>query len=196
MGCLETGLAPSLITPVKWWTAIPGRPPEERTDTLGRNVHRMSKESDTAEYIWKRQGVKETMADWREYVRWDWRVFQGWKERQTPPRRKRRVRRGQEVPVTAAEDFMFRVTSQRPVGSLTVFRSKLWWGLLLDEHNRTRGRKLAGKVSRNRARMLAAGWVEEGDGAQSKNRTPCGECGAKRATVWCEKCGQWYHSTT
>ncbi len=32
-GHLATGLVPNPITPVKWWTAIPGRPPEELTDT-------------------------------------------------------------------------------------------------------------------------------------------------------------------
>ena len=86
----------------------------------------MSQESDTAEYIWRRQDVKTKVTDWRVKVRWDWRVFQGWKGCQTPPQRKRRGKRGQEAPITAAEDFMFRVTAQRPVGRLTVFRRKLW----------------------------------------------------------------------
>ena len=123
-GHLVTGLVPNPITPVKWGTAIPKRSPEELTDTLSRNVRRMSQELDTAEYFYRRLGP--LVPDWREFVRWDWRVFQGWKERQTPPRRKRRAKRGQEVPITAIEDFMFRVTAQRPVGGLTVFRSKLW----------------------------------------------------------------------
>ena len=61
VGRLQTGLAPIPITPVKWWTAIPGQPP-------GRNVHLMSKESDTAEYISKRQGVDELVEDWRTHV--------------------------------------------------------------------------------------------------------------------------------
>ena len=51
---VEIGSETNPITPVKWWTAIPGRPPEELTDTLSRNVRRMSQESDTAEYIWRR----------------------------------------------------------------------------------------------------------------------------------------------
>ncbi len=84
-------------------------------------------------------------------MRWDWRVFQGWKERQTPSR-----------------------PNDRPVGGLKVFRSKLWWGLLLDEHKRTWGRKLKGPVGRYRARMVAAGWVEGGDGIPPANRTVCG----------------------
>jgi hypothetical protein len=42
------------------------------------------------------------------------------------------------------EDFMFRITGQRPFGGLEVFRSKLWWGLLLDEHKRRRGKKYEG----------------------------------------------------
>ncbi len=54
------------------------------------------------------------------------------------------AKRGQEAPITAAEDFMFRVTAQRPAGGLTVFRSKLWWGLLLDEHKRMRGKNGTG----------------------------------------------------
>jgi hypothetical protein len=145
-GRLQTGLVPNPTTPVKWWTAISGRPPEEVTDTLDRIVNRMSKKSDTAGYIWKRQGVSRLIVDWREHVRWDWRVFQGWKELQMPPRVQRRLRQGQEVPVTAAEDLMFRVTSQRPVGGLTIFTSKLWWGLLPDEHKRKRDRtKVPGK---------------------------------------------------
>ena len=74
-GCLPTGLVPNSITPVKWWTTIPGSPPEELTDALGRNVNRMSKESDTAEYIWKRQRVNGLMVDERSHVLWDWRVF-------------------------------------------------------------------------------------------------------------------------
>ena len=151
-GNLATGLVPNSITPVKWWTAIPGRPPEELTDTLSQNMRRMSQESDTAEYLYRRLGT--LVPDWREFVRWDWRGFQGWKERQTPPRRKRRAKRGQEVPITASDDFMFRVTAQRPVGGLTVFRSKRWMGLLLDEHKRTWGRKREGTVSRYRARMV------------------------------------------
>ena len=161
---MQTSLAPDPITPVKWWSGIPGRLPEELTDTLDRNVSRMSKESDTAEYVAKRQGAKDLVEDWRTNVLWDWGVFKGWKEQQTPPRGKKRARRGQlkEVHISAAEDFMLRATSQRSVGGLTVFRSKLWWGLLLDEHERSRGRKLAGAESRYRARMLAAGWVEEG----------------------------------
>ena len=117
----------------------------------------MSQESDTAEYLWRRHGMDTPVLDWREFVRWDWRVFKGWKERQTPPRRKRWAKRGQEVPITATEDFMFRVTAQRPVGGLTVFRSKLWWGLPLDEYKWTWGRKLEGPVSRYRARMVTAG---------------------------------------
>jgi hypothetical protein len=143
-GQLEIGPETNPITPVKWWMAITGRPPEELTDTLSRNVRRMSQESDTAEYIWRRQDVKTEVTDWRVKVRWDWRVFKGWKERQTPPGRKRRGKRGQEAPITAAEDFMFRVTAQRPVGRLTVFRSK-------------RGEKLEGPGRRYRARMVAAG---------------------------------------
>ena len=109
-------------------------------------------------------------------VRWDWRVFQGWKERQTPPQRKRRGKRGQEAPITAVEDFMFRVTAQRPVGGLTVFRSKLWWGLLLDENKKTRGKKLEGPGSRYRARMVAAGWEEGGGGVPPDSRMACGVC--------------------
>ena len=198
-GRLEYGSVTNPITPVKWWSALPGRMPEELTDTLSRNVRRMSQETDTAEYLWRRQAIKKPdkdkpVVDWRTRVSWDWRVFQGWKERQTPPKRKRRGKKGQEAPITAAEDFMFRVTAQRPVGGLTVFRSKLWWGLLLDEHKRTRGRKLEGSVSRYKARMVAAGWVEGGGGAPPDSRTACGECETKRATVWCEKCGNWYHS--
>ncbi len=190
-GRLEIGAETNPIPPVKWWSAIPGRPPEELTDTLSRNVHRMSQESDTAEYIWRRQNVKKALTDWRVKVRWDWRVFQGWKERQTPPQRKRRSKRGQEAPITAVqvEDFMFRVTAQRSVGGLTVFRSQLWWELLLDEHKRTRGKKLEGPGSRYRARMVAAGWEEGGGGVPPDSRTACGACETKRATVWCEKCG-------
>ena len=45
---------------------------------------------------------KKTVTDWRKFVRWDWRVFQGWKERQTPLRRKRRAKRGQEVRITVS----------------------------------------------------------------------------------------------
>jgi hypothetical protein len=47
-GHLVTALVPNPITPVKWWTAIPDHPPEELTDTLSRNVRRMSQKSDTA----------------------------------------------------------------------------------------------------------------------------------------------------
>ncbi len=142
-GRLEYGSATNPITPVKWRSALQGRPPEELTDTLSRNVRRMSQETDTAEYIWRRHDIKKTdikktLADWRTQASWDWRLFQGWKERQTPPKRKRRGKKGEEAPITAVEDFRFRVTVQRPVGGLTVFRSKLWWGLLLDEHKRTR----------------------------------------------------------
>ena len=50
-GWLEYGSATNPITPVKWWSALPGRLPEELTDTLSRNVRRMSQETDTAEYI-------------------------------------------------------------------------------------------------------------------------------------------------
>jgi hypothetical protein len=187
-GRLEIGPGTNPITPVKWWTAIPGRPPVDLTDTLSRNLRRMSQESDTAECIWRRQDLKTEVADWRAKVRWDWRIFQGWKERQTPPRQKRRGKRVQEAPITAAEDFMFRVTAQRPVGGLTVFRSKLWWGLLLDEHKRTRGKKLEGAGSRYRARMVAAGWEEGGEGVPPDNRTRYVK--TKRATVWCGKIRQ------
>ncbi len=72
VGLLQTGLAPNPITPVKWWTAIPRRSPEELTDTLGRYVYRMSKESDTADYISKRQGAAELVEDWRPHVLWNW----------------------------------------------------------------------------------------------------------------------------
>ncbi len=68
VGLLQTGLAPNPITPVKWWTAIPGCPPEELTDTLSRNVYRMSKESDTADFISKRQGADALVKDWRAHV--------------------------------------------------------------------------------------------------------------------------------
>ena len=68
VGLLQTGLAPNPIAPVKWWTAIPGRPPEELIDTLGRNVYRRSKETDTADHISKRQGADELVEDWLTHV--------------------------------------------------------------------------------------------------------------------------------
>lgn len=57
-GRLEYGSVTNPITPVKWWSALPGRMPEELTDTLSRNVRRMSQETDTAEYLWRRQDIK------------------------------------------------------------------------------------------------------------------------------------------
>ena len=53
---------------------------------------------------------------------------------------------------------------------------------------------MEGPVRRYRARMVAAGWVEGGDGIPPANRTVCGACETKRVTTWCGKCGKWYHS--
>ena len=42
--------------------------------------------------------------------------------------------------------------------------------------------------------MVAAGWVEGGDDIPPAQRTACGTCETKRVTIWCGKCGKWYHS--
>ena len=39
-----------------------------------------------------------------------------------------------------------------------------------------------------------SGWEEGGGGVPPDSRTACGVCETKRATVWCEKCHNWYHS--
>ena len=121
------------ITPVRWWTAIPATPMEELEDTLSRNVLRISTESDTAAYLWGRQKPTDTISDWRECIRWDWRIFKGWMERQTHPSRKLSNRATTAQAASSIDDFLFRITGQRPVGGLVVFRSKLWWGFLLDD---------------------------------------------------------------
>jgi hypothetical protein len=53
---------------------------------------------------------------------------------------------------------------------------------------------MEGPDSRYRARMVAAGWEEGGGVVPQESRTACGACETKRATVWCGKCGNWYHS--
>ena len=109
---------------------------EELEDTLSRNVLRMSTESDTAAYLWGRQKPTDTINDWRDCIRWDWRIFKGRKERQTQPSRKLSNRATQAQTASLIEDFLFRITGQRPVGGLVVFRRKLCWGLLLDANKR------------------------------------------------------------
>jgi hypothetical protein len=37
----------------------------------------MSTESDTAAYLWGWQKPTDTIRDWRDYIRWDWRIFKG-----------------------------------------------------------------------------------------------------------------------
>ncbi len=107
----------------------------------------MSTESDTAAYLWGRQRPPGTISEWRNWIKWDWRVFKGWNERQTLPSRKPSTRTKQAQEANTTEDFMFRmfrITGQRPVGGLVVFRSELWWGLLL-------GKDDCGGVARQRA---------------------------------------------
>ena len=87
-GQLRKSCGSSPITPVRLWTAILATPREELEDTLSRNVTRICMESDTAAYLWGRQKPTDNISDWRDYIRWDWRIFKGWKERQIQPCRK------------------------------------------------------------------------------------------------------------
>ncbi len=101
---------------------------EELEDMLSRNVTRMSTESDTAAYLWGRQRPLGTIREWRDWIKWDRRVFKGWKERPTLTSRKPSTRTKQAQEANTTEDFVFRITGQRPVGPgvLVVSRSKLW----------------------------------------------------------------------
>ena len=83
---------------------------EELDDTLSRNVLRMSTKSDTAAYLWGRQKPLDTISNWRDRIRWDWRIFKGWKERQTPPSRQASNRAQQAQGVRPIDDFLFRIT--------------------------------------------------------------------------------------
>ena len=100
-------------------------------------------------------------------------VSKGWKERQTPPSRKLSNRATQAQEASPIEDFLFRITGQRPVGGLVIFRSKLWWGLLLDENKRKRGRKYEGSESQYWARMIAAGWLDSAQAEPPGKKERC-----------------------
>jgi hypothetical protein len=158
---------------------------EELEDTLSRNVLRMSRESDTAAYLWGRQKPTDTISDWRECIRWDWRIFKGWKERQTHPTSRKLSNRALTAQAASPiEDFLFKITGQRPVGGLVVFRSKLWWGLLLDENKRKRGRKYEGSESRYYwGRMIAAGWLDSTQAQPPGKKERCIACARGRASL-------------
>ena len=80
---------------------------EELDDTFSRNVTvlRMSTESDTAAYLWGRQKPTDTISDWRDCIKWDWRILKGWKERQTHPCRMLGNRATQAQATSPIEDF-------------------------------------------------------------------------------------------
>ena len=143
----------------------------------------MSTESDTAAYLWGRQKPLDNISDWRDCIRWDWRIFKGWKERQTQPCRKPGNRETQAQAVRPIEDFLFRITGQRPAGGLVVFRSKLWWGLLLDENKRKRGKKCEGSESRYWAWMIAAGWLDSAQAEPPGKKERCIACARGRASL-------------
>jgi hypothetical protein len=85
---MRIGIGRNPITPIRWWTTLPHSPLEELEDTLSRNVNSMGKDLDTAVYLWGRQRLPDTIGDRRAYIKWDRRIFKGWKERQIPPRKK------------------------------------------------------------------------------------------------------------
>jgi hypothetical protein len=141
----------------------------------------MSTESDTAAYLWGRQRAQHTISDWRNQITWDWRIFKGWKERQTPPRKKSRRREKQEVKTNATEDFMFRVPGQRPVGGLVAFRTKV-------------KKKYEGNESTYWARMIAAGWLDSEVAKPPRKKKRCEACERGWASLWCLRCKSLFHT--
>jgi hypothetical protein len=174
-GLVQIGSGRNPVTPIRWWTALPHSPPEELEEMLSRNVNSMSRVSDTA-YLKGRQRPIHAIGDWRAYIKWDWRIFKGWKEHQIPPRKKPSRRRGQEAQTDVTDDFLFRITGQRPVGGLVLSRSKLWWRLLLDEYKRRRGKRYEGSESRYWIRMVAASWLDSAAVEPPRKREACGVC--------------------
>ncbi len=115
-------------------------------------------------------------------------------EAKTLPSRKPSTRTKQAQEANTTEDFMFRITGHRPVGGLVVFRSKLWWGLLLDEPKRKRGKKHEGSASRYWVRMIAAGWLDSERAEPPRKKERCIACARGRASLWCMQCKSFLHA--
>ena len=75
-----------------------------------------------------------------------------------------------------------------------VFRSKLWWGLWLDENKRRRGKKYEGKESRYWARMIAAGWLDSKIAEPPRKKERCVACERGRVSLWCMRCKSFFHA--
>ncbi len=75
-----------------------------------------------------------------------------------------------------------------------VFRSKLWWGLLLDEHKHKRGKKHTGSEIRYWARMIAAGWLDSERAEPPRKKKRCIACARGRASLWCMQCKSFFHA--
>ena len=74
-----------------------------------------------------------------------------------------------------------------------VFRSKLWWGLLLDENKRKRGKQYEGSESRYWVRMIAAGWLSSAQAQPPGKKERCIACARGRPSLWCKQCKSFFH---
>jgi hypothetical protein len=98
-------------------------------------------------YLLHRLGGEQR--DWQGEICWDWRICHRWKE-------PKRIIKGEVQPVGR--------WARRSDGWMTIFRAKLWWGMLLSEAKRARRVARGVEESRYFARMKAGGLAKPRSG--------------------------------
>ena len=127
-------------------------------------------------YLFHRLGGVQM--DWQGKICWDWRIYQRWTE-------PKRIIQGVMQPVGR--------WARRSDGWMTIFRAKLWWGMLLSEAKRARKVTRGVEESRYLARMKAGGWPSPGVVGWQGEGPVCSVCKKGRVTLKCEACGKGGH---